>query len=376
MAEIFVVDDDRQLLKMVGIMLERGGHTPTLIDDPGEGLNRILAEKPDLVILDVMMPGLSGHDICRQIRANKETAHIPVLILTARSQEIDRQTALKSGADDYLSKPVNSQELIEHIGSLLGRKQTGSLAGRAATVISILGLRGGSGRTTAAVNLATALRRSTKEEVCLLELTPSGSQAATHLRLPASRSWLDLVDKELKWESLRSCLLTHRSGLQLLASPALPGKSDEPAGSFVEQALKILKANMLFVVVDLPAMLNPAAMAALQTTDLLLHLVTPELIAVQTASQTNRALHRHDIKIKQKFYILNQTTAEAQLPQAAVEKGLKGRISFQIGYDANQSRALAQGMPLTFTAAQSPLPVAMRRMAEAIWQRVQHEQPA
>jgi MinD-like ATPase involved in chromosome partitioning or flagellar assembly len=84
----------------------------------------------------------------------------------------------------------------------------------------------------------------------------------------------------------------------------------------------------------------------------------------------NRALTKANVQLRQKTYILNQITAEAQLPQATVERGLNARTTFQIGYDPNQMRALAQGVPLALTSAKSPLPTAINRMAEAIWQRV------
>ena len=183
MANIFVIDDDAQLLQMVGLMLKRGGHTATLINNPFEGLEKLKEAKPDLLILDVMMPGISGHDLTRQIRDTEELAYLPVLILTARAQEVDRVTALKSGADDYMSKPVTSHELMERIDGLLSSKQAVAKPGREGIILSFFSMRGGVGRTTLAVNLATALRRLTREEVCVVDFSPSGGQAAMHLRV-------------------------------------------------------------------------------------------------------------------------------------------------------------------------------------------------
>ena len=74
MANIFVIDDDPQLLKLIHVMLERGGHQTTLINDPQTGLEQLQAGRPDLLILDVMMPKLSGHELCRQIRATEDIA--------------------------------------------------------------------------------------------------------------------------------------------------------------------------------------------------------------------------------------------------------------------------------------------------------------
>jgi pilus assembly protein CpaE len=374
-ANIYVIDDDDQLLRMVGLMLERGGHTTTLISSPVKGLEKIKAEKPDLLVLDVMMPGMSGHDVCRQIRADQEMADLPILILTARAQEVDRDAALRSGANDYLSKPVTAQELIERVSDLLAQQPASAQTPTEGTIIGVLGMRGGIGQTTVAVNLAAALRRISQEEIVLVDLSPSGGQTTMHLRLQANRHWGMLPGSDsLDWETVKDSLLTHQSGLHLLAAPPLPQSPDAPSADTLKQLLQLLKENMAVVVIDLPPVFSPAAVEALQTADLLLHLVAPEVIAVQMAVQTNRFLAGSGLTIKQRSHILNQVTPEAQLPSAAVERGLSTRLAFQIGYDASQSRALAQGVPLTLTSAQSALPVAVQRMAEAIWQRVKQGQ--
>lgn len=374
MANIFVIDDDDQLLRMVGLMLERGGHNPTLISDPNKGLEKIKEEKPDALVLDVMMPHMSGHDICREIRADSELANLPILVLTARAQSVDREAALKSGANDYLTKPVNSQELIERIDDLLTHQKT-STPKSEAVVVSFLGLRGGTGRTTLAVNLAGALRRISQEEVCLVELSPSIGQAATQLRLQARSSWANLPDEnELDWESLKKQLTLHPTGLRLLASPILPHSPVEPSGDMLAKVLQILGGQMAAIIIDLPSIFNPAFRTALTQSDMILHVVTPEVVSVQLALQTNRALAASGIQMKSPIHILNQIWPEAHLPANAVERGLNTKMAFQIDYDNNQHRALAQGVPLTLTSAQSPLPVTIRRMAEVIWQRVKQEQ--
>lgn len=172
MARIYVIDDDAQLLRMVGMMLQRGGHVTTLINDPTEGLDAMRRERPDLVVLDVMMPYLNGHDLARQIRATKGLEDLPILILTARTQEVDRQTALSSGADDYLSKPVAFQELMDRIDALLQRHGGGMPAVQSGLVLAFYGLRGGRGQTTLAVNVASALRRLSQQEICLADFGP------------------------------------------------------------------------------------------------------------------------------------------------------------------------------------------------------------
>lgn len=371
MARVFVIDDDEQLLRMVGMMLERGGHTVTLLSDPVNGLEKIKADKPDLLVLDVMMPNMSGHDLAREIRNQKELEGLPILILTARAQEVDRAAALKVGADDYLSKPVTSQELIERVDGLLSRTagQRGEM--RQGFSIAFYSLRGGVGQSTLAVNMAAALRRISQQEVCLVDFSVTGGQVVTHMRLQARSSWADLLEGgDIDWPRLKDQLIIHPSGLRVLAAPPNPVSPQLPAEKSVDQILKVLHQQMTFVVIDTPTVMNAATAASLQIADMALHVIAPEVVSVQTAVQTNRAVRQADIQIKRKSHILNQTTPEEQLPQTAVERGLNNRVSFQVGYDINQSRAMAQGAPLTLTSAQSAIPTVMRRMAEAIWQRV------
>ncbi|MBP8000333.1 MAG: response regulator [Chloroflexi bacterium] len=371
MANIFVIDDDAQLLQMVGLMLKRGGHTATLINNPFEGLEKLKEAKPDLLILDVMMPGISGHDLTRQIRDTEELAYLPVLILTARAQEVDRVTALKSGADDYMSKPVTSHELMERIDGLLSSKQAVAKPGREGIILSFFSMRGGVGRTTLAVNLATALRRLTREEVCVVDFSPSGGQAAMHLRVQPKVSWDELAAAErLDPTLLKDSLLLHQSGLRLLAAPMLPQLPTRPSSDFVNQVLKMLRERVAFTVIDLPPIISPAVRASLSASDIVFHVVAPEVVSVQVEVQANRALIKFGLNLQQKIHVLNQTTPEAQLPASAVEKGLGTRLPFQFGFDEHQSRALAQGVPLAITTTQSPIPTVSLNMAEAIWQKI------
>lgn len=370
MAKIYIIDDDEQLLRMVGLMLERGGHSTKMVNNPVEGLQAVKDDKPDLLVLDVMMPGLSGHDIARDIRAQKGLENLPILILTARSQEIDRETALKSGADDYLSKPVTSQELIEKVDNLLSRRNQKKTLEKG-IVISLFGLRGGVGQTTLAVNLASALRRISQQEVCLVDFSPSGGQAAMHLRLQFRHSWADLQPiAGLDWAGLRENLMLHPSGLRLMAAPQVPQLSMEPSPAVVAKIIELLQENSTFVVIDVPRLFGASFKTMLERTDIALHVLTPDVVSVQTAVQLNRLLEKSNITFKQKSYVLNQVQVDPQIPQATVEKGLNARVASKINFDPNQSRALSQGVPLTLTSANSPMATMMNRMAEVIWQRV------
>jgi DNA-binding response OmpR family regulator len=170
MARILVVDDNADLLQMIRMLLEeRGGHEVMLSAEGEDGLAKARANPPDLAIIDVMMPGMNGYEVCRQLRRNPATAQIPIIVLTARGQPVDREAALAAGADDYIAKPVTMAELLERVNRLL----TSRIARRpAGGTIAVLSLRGGVGVTTLAVNLAVTLARSSPNQVCLVDLSP------------------------------------------------------------------------------------------------------------------------------------------------------------------------------------------------------------
>lgn len=371
MADILVIDDDEQMLQLVSMMLRRGGHRSSLANTPQQGLAQLAAQKPDLVVLDVMMPGMSGYELCRQIRAHAELADLPILILSARSQEVDRQAGLQSGATDYLSKPVMAQSLLQRIEEILSRRPTASRSPEEGFVLNFFSLRGGVGRTTLAVNVAAALQAQGRRAVCLVELTPSGGQAAFHLRLQTTASWAELppLPGALDWMQLSANLLDHSSGLRLLAAPAAPQLSTLPAAESVTVWLQLLRQEMDYVVVDLPPLCSPATQAALGCADMVLHVVTPDVISIRLALAGQQFLQTAAPETAVKAFLLNQITTETLLPPEVVERGLRQRVTFQVGCDPQQARALMQGVPLALSNPQSPLALLAHRLAEGIGQR-------
>ncbi len=115
---IFVVEDDRNILDLLQLYLTQEGFHVASASDGQAALEQILKEAPDLVVLDLMLPGLDGREICRRVRARSE---IPIIMLTARDDDVDKIVGLELGADDYLTKPFNPRELVARIRAILRR---------------------------------------------------------------------------------------------------------------------------------------------------------------------------------------------------------------------------------------------------------------
>ena len=118
---VLVVEDEADIRELVRYNIEREGFAVEEAADGPQALEKIARRRPDLIVLDLMLPGMPGLEICRQIRANAETSQLPVLILTAKGTEVDRILGLEMGADDYVVKPFSPRELVARIKALLRR---------------------------------------------------------------------------------------------------------------------------------------------------------------------------------------------------------------------------------------------------------------
>jgi two-component system, OmpR family, KDP operon response regulator KdpE len=119
-AQVLVVDDDETVASVVVSYLERAGHTTVHVADGFAALDALADARPDLVVLDLMLPGIDGLEVCRRLRADGHT--FPVLVLTARADEVDTVVGLDAGADDYVTKPFSIDELLARIRAVTRRK--------------------------------------------------------------------------------------------------------------------------------------------------------------------------------------------------------------------------------------------------------------
>lgn len=117
---ILAVDDQRQVARLVQVHLERAGFEVTLAYDGAEALEKVREIRPDLVVLDVMMPGIDGFEVLRRLKEDPETEPIPVIMLTARSESDDALEGYDRGAQWYLAKPVDPAELLNYVNNVLG----------------------------------------------------------------------------------------------------------------------------------------------------------------------------------------------------------------------------------------------------------------
>jgi DNA-binding response OmpR family regulator len=131
-ADVLIVEDEESLLQTLRYNLSRAGHDVRLCTDGRIALEMVLGNPPDLMLLDLMLPGMDGLEICRRVRAevgNPAVSHVPILMLTARDEEIEKVLGLEVGADDYMTKPFSMHELLARVKAQLRRADMGGVPG-------------------------------------------------------------------------------------------------------------------------------------------------------------------------------------------------------------------------------------------------------
>jgi DNA-binding response OmpR family regulator len=126
--KILIIEDDPAISRLVDYTLRHEGYEIITASNGLEGINKAHKEAPDLVILDVMLPGMDGYEVCHRLKTEPDTASLLILMFSAKAQEIDKNTGLKVGADDYLPKPAAPAEIVNRVAKLLAKKGNKSTA--------------------------------------------------------------------------------------------------------------------------------------------------------------------------------------------------------------------------------------------------------
>lgn len=121
-ASILVVDDEPNIVLSLEFIMQNEGYDVTIAKDGEEALQAIKEKVPDLVLLDIMMPAMSGYEVCQRIRANPEWKNIRIVMLTAKGREVDQEKGMAMGADDYITKPFATRDLMARVKMILGEE--------------------------------------------------------------------------------------------------------------------------------------------------------------------------------------------------------------------------------------------------------------
>jgi len=387
MTTVLIVDDDRNICKLLDFSLGKAGFSVLIANTGDVGYELATSHAPDVMVLDVMMPGMHGYELCRQLRKHEATAQSKILFLTARSQPIDEKAALKAGADLFLSKPVMPDELVKHIQALL--VETAPLAPvpeatpepepepeqapevppqRAARpaqakgrLIACYSPTTGTGVTTLATNLALALAAWQRIQIPLVELHDRQGRLLPLIgRDPdPHRGNLRATGKTLSWDTLLLHLVEHPTGVRVL--PAPPQDTDVPA-ELTEQAISLLRDRFPVTVADAASTMNDRVQSQLLSADLILLLTTPDVPAIRAMLKSLQTLQKLGYPNRQILLIVNNVQPKAAIPVEKLQEGIKRPVFAVIPYEPEMVEAARTGKPLLVTNPRAPASQAVGRM--------------
>jgi DNA-binding response OmpR family regulator len=263
--KILIVDDDLETLRLIGVMLQRHGYEIAAATNGSQAVTMAGNEMPDLIVLDVMMPGMDGIEVTEVLRKNPNTHNIPILMFTAKSQVEDKVAGYDSGADDYLTKPVHPAELVAHIKSLLSRAHAADASApvvKPGFLIGVIGVKGGLGTSTFSLNMAASLAANTRENVIAAEVRPGQGTWAYELGISTEKSLealLKVPREELNRQKIEENLVFSNFGVHLLLATSRIEESDFQFNKEnLVQVIKHLTNLAPFNIIDLGTPFLPA----------------------------------------------------------------------------------------------------------------------
>lgn len=311
--KILIIDDEFPMRYLIEHQLRREGYDVAVAKDGPGGIKAAKLEQPDLILLDVMMPGMDGFEVCSALRDDADTSEIPIIFLTALETKEYKAKAFELGADDYLTKPFQSDELIAHVAALLRRHvriQTGRFQSLEGTAVSLFSPKGGVGTTTLAVQLAEAITMQEDRPAILLDLDLPLGGVAPMLNLYTEQHIVQLLERpltHLNITSIKQKAQKHRSDFFVIPAPGqLLPTSYLDATEQLRSIITFLRADGFQVILDLGSDLNPLTQEAMKLSDSIFAVTSGQPVANRLYNTFFEQAHSFGVETRQLFPVLNE----------------------------------------------------------------------
>lgn len=373
---VLLIDDEQFYFKLLQKSLKESEYKLEYAKSGSEGLAKIPSFEPDLLIVDLKLPELDGFEIVKRLRRDPKFSYIPVIVITSQDELSEKLKAFELGADDYLVKPFQPEELVARIGILARRGRAMQMAQKdtvrtsEATIVTVHSLRGGVGCSSIVVNLGLAFYKLWGKQTLLLDSVLTAGQVALLLDARPNATWENLVGLEpenLDDAAVGEIMCSHKSGIRYIASPRYPIAAD----TFGVEELKVLmektKSHNDFVVVDTSHDFSDMTIHMLSMSSTILLVMAPEMASLRTTVSAMEIYDRLGIPLDKVKIALNNNSSNPAIRQAQLEKVLKRPIDFVLPFEAGEvNRALNFGQPFILSNPDLPICLVLEKMAYAL----------
>lgn len=353
---VLLIDDEPFYYKLLNRPMKDAGHVLEYSKTGKDGLAKISATKPDVIIVDLRLPDISGHDILERLRRDSEFSNIPLIVITAKNELGDKLKAFELGADDYLIKPFQPEELVARMRILARRGKAMKIVSdmeksdeKLTTIVAVHSLRGGVGTTSIAVNLALAFSQIWAKKTLLIDAVLSAGQVAMMLNSKPRYTWEDFADIELKSiddDLINEIASKHSGEFSFIAAPRSPIALDTFSDEFWQLVLTKLAKQYEFIIIDTAHDFADITIQMLNYASELVLVVAPEMSSLRAAMSTLDIYDKLGFSPEKVKLLLNSNSSIAGIRQTQIEKVLAHPVDFVIPYEPDEViRAVNFGEP-------------------------------
>ncbi len=356
--KILVVDDDQDTRRLLEILLYRSGYQVITATAGETAVGLVHTEKPDLILMDVMLPGMSGFQATRTIRQLPEGSQVPIVFLSCQADVESKMKGLRGGGNDYITKPVKTGELLARLEAHL--RPEGTVVGQ---VITVLGSKAGVGTTTVAINLIMALRKAVQKKVLLIDWQRPLGDVAFLLGLPETHDLeLFIHSTDPDEDKLTKAMREYLPGVWIISGATNLSAARQMDRKALKRVLDIALLQVEYVIIDAGLLFSwntPPLMNKGQGINLCV--LTPEPMPIKRATQAIRDINRTDCDF---WPILNRQGTPEGIPQEQIESCLGTALQgFIPDGGAQMMGAMNASRPLYVTDPDSSFSRAMDELA-------------
>jgi pilus assembly protein CpaE len=366
MAKVLFIDDESVYYRMIQNAFKDQGHDLHYAKNGVEGLTEVPIFVPDVIITDVRLPDISGYEIAERLRWDPRFSRIPLIFVTGQADLKDKLKAFELGADDYLVKPFQPEELLARMNILL-RRMEALKAGNSpepdhkqtSTIIAVHSLRGGVGCSTIAVNLAVAFRQLWVKPTLLVDGVLVAGQTSLMLNASPQVTWADFaglkaeyIDKEVTSKLEQN----HSSGVHYVASPLTPIAADSFSDDFWPAIMDSFNQVNDFIVIDAAHDFGNMTIHMLDSASQVILVISPEMASLRSAVCALEIYARLGFIPERIFIVVNQIFDGNAVKQSQIEKVLRRPVDMMIPYvPYDFVRAINFGEPYILKNPDTPI---------------------
>jgi pilus assembly protein CpaE len=385
MLRVLMIDDEPFYYKMLLPGFKKAGYTLEYARTGGEGLLKLSAFNPDVIILDVRLPDLTGFDIIQRLRSHPVYSSVPVIFISGQNELNDKLKAFDLGADDYMEKPFQTEELIARLGILARRGKAIQIVQQSETfiepamTIALHSLRGGLGCSSLAVNLSLAFYQIWKKPTLLMDAVLAAGQMAMMLDASPAVSWEDFTDipaNSIDDDMLRQMACVHNSGIRFVASPRYPVAVDNFKSGFFQMVMQRYLEQYDYIVIDTAHDFSDITIEMLSAANIVLLVIAPEMASIRAALCALNIYQKLGFAENKVKLLLNNNSNLVGIKTPQIEKVLGQTIDIVVPYSPNEvNRALNVGEPFVIKNTDAPITVQLEEIAYQLSKEVHKSFP-